>query len=165
MKTKIAILVLLLVSLSSCHTANSIPTLTTTNLPTSTDIPRWQHYEAALLGATIGEDKEGLCEWTILGITGNEVYVYTLCQATGRIKTAASMPAVIYLGESGDIEKVIIPRDGIDSGVDIRALFPQDVQEKITALDVDGSRRKEHLDDRIINGGPPLIVVLGTPMP
>jgi len=69
------------------------------------------------------------------------------------------------LGEGGEIENVIIPRDGMDYGEDIRALFPQDVQEKINALDVDGPRRKEHLDDRIINGGPPLIVILGTPMP
>lgn len=75
------------------------------------------------------------------------------------------MPAVIYLGESGDIEKVIIPRDGTNYGVDIRALFPNDVQEKINALDVDGLIRMEHLEYRILNSGPPLIVVLGTPMP
>ncbi len=165
MKIKIILIFFLFISLTGCQTATKPFTSTSTLVVTVTETPRWRLYEAALLEATIGEDKEGLCEWTNLGITGNEVYVYTLCQATGRIKTAASMPAVIYLGESGDIEKVIIPRDGIDSGVDIRALFPQDVQEKINALDVDGPRRKELLDDRIINGGPPLIVVLGTPMP
>lgn len=166
MKIKIILLCLLFISMTGCLTATKPFTLTSTPLVTATETPRWKLYEAALLDATIHKkENEGLCEWTILGITGNEVYVYTLCQATGRIKTAASMPAVIYLGESGDIEKVIIPRDGIDSGVDIRALFPQDVQEKINTLDVDGPRRKEHLDARIINGGPPLIVVLGTPMP
>ncbi|MEW5869737.1 MAG: membrane lipoprotein lipid attachment site-containing protein [Chloroflexota bacterium] len=140
------------------------PTLTPTTHPTPTDMPRWQLYEAALLEATIKRE-DGLCEWTIMGVSGNEVYVYTLCQATGRIKTAMSVPAVIYLGESGEIENVVIPRDGIYYGEDIRALFPKDVQEKIFARDVDGPRRKEHLDDRMINGGPPLIVVLGTPMP
>ena len=63
------------------------------------------------------------------------------------------------------IEKIIIPRDGMHYGDDIRALFPEDVQDTIFARDVDGPRRKEHLEDRIVNGGPPLIVVLGTPMP
>lgn len=165
MKIKIIILSLLFISLTGCLTTTKPLISTSTPVVTNTETPRWQLYEAALLKATISMHKEGLCEWMILGISGNKVYVYTLCQATGRIKTAASMPAVIYLGESGDIEKVIIPRDGIDSGVDIRALFPQDVQEKINALDVDGPRREEHLEDRIINGGPPLIIVLGTPMP
>jgi hypothetical protein len=165
MITKKVILILLLVSLSSCQMGNSVPILTATTHPTPTDIPRWQLYEAALLEATIGEDKEGLCEWTILGVTGNEVYVYTLCQATGRIKTAMSVPAAIYLSESGEIENIIIPRDGMHYGDDIRALFPEDVQDTIFARDVDGPRRKEHLEGRIINGGPPLIVVLGTPMP
>lgn len=164
-KIKIIILILLLISLCSCHTGNSLPTLTATPHPTPTDIPRWQLYETALLEAAIGEEKEGLCEWTILGVSGNEVYVYTLCQATGRIKTAASVPAVIYLGESGEIENVIIPGDGENYPVDIRALFPKDVQDTIFARDAYGPRTAEHLEDRIINGGPPLIVVLGTPMP
>ena len=164
MKIKTIILVLLLTSLCSCHTGNSVPTLTPTTHPTPADIPRWQLYEAALLEATIGEGKEGLCEWTILGVSGNEVYVYTLCQATGRTKTAASVPAVIYLGESGEIENVIVPRDGM-TDVDIRTLFPKDIQDMISAGNAYGPRTAEHLDDRIINGGPPLIVVLGTPMP
>ena len=165
MKTKIVILAFLMVSLYSCHTRNNDPTSTPITQPTPTDIPRWQLYEAALLEAIIGKDKEGLCEWVILGVSGNEVYVYTRCQATGRIKTAMSVPAVIYLEESGEIENVIIPRDGGYYGEDIRALFPEDVQDTIFARDVDGPKRKEHLEDRILNGGPPLIVVLGTPMP
>ncbi|MFC1878551.1 hypothetical protein ACFLZW_01435 [Chloroflexota bacterium] len=163
MKIKQVMFILLLISLSSCNMENNVSTLTPTAYPTLTEIPRWQFYESALLEATVHKE-DGLCEWTILGVSGNEVYVYALCQATGRIKTAASVPAVIYLNESGVIEKVVIPRDGM-TGVDIRTLFPPDVQEMIFARDVDGPRRKEHLDDRIINGGPPLIVVLGTPMP
>jgi hypothetical protein len=163
MKTKIAILVILLTSLCSCHTANSIPILTPTIHLTPTDIPRWQLYEAALLEATI--KMEGLCEWVILGVSGNEVYVYTLCQATGPRKTAMSVPAVVYLSENGTIEDVVIPRPGADYPKDVESLFPPDIQETIFAGDAYGPRTAEHLDDRIINGGPPLIIVKGTPMP
>jgi hypothetical protein len=165
MITKIVILILLLVSLSSCQMGNSIPILTATTYPTPTDIPRWQLYEAALLEATIGEDKEGLCEWTILGVTGNEVYVYTLCQATGRIKTAMSVPAVVYLRENGAIEGVLIPRPGIDYPKDVESLFPPEVQDIIYGRKSGGIASSEHLRARIENSGPPLIVVLGTPMP
>lgn len=75
--TNIAILVLLLISLSSCRTANSIPTMTATTHLTPTDIPRWQLYERALLEATIKMD--GLCEWVILGVSGQRsLCVHTL---------------------------------------------------------------------------------------
>ena len=105
MRIKIILLCLLFISLTGCLTATKPLTLPFTTVVTDTETPRWQLYEAALLGATIGEDKEGLCEWTILGITGNEVYVYTQCQANGEILTAASVPAVIYLGEHGEMRK------------------------------------------------------------
>jgi hypothetical protein len=163
MKIKLAIFILLLLSLCSCNMGNDVSILTPTTYPTPTEIPRWQFYEAALLKATILRE-DGLCEWTILGVSGNEVYVYALCKATGQIKTAASVPAVIYLNESGVIEKVVIPRDGM-TGIDIRTLFPKEIQDMIYAGNAYGPSTAEHLEDRMINGGPPLIVVLGTPMP
>ncbi|MEW5872286.1 MAG: hypothetical protein AB1894_23690 [Chloroflexota bacterium] len=163
MKTKIMILVFLLASLCSCQTGNSVPTPIATTHPTLTDIPRWQLYEAALLKATIKMD--GLCECAILGTSGNEVYVYTLCQATGPRQTAMSVPAVIYLSEDGAIEDVVIPRSGEDYPKDIETLFPVEIQEIIYGRKSGGIASSEHLRARIENGGPPLVVVLGTPMP
>jgi hypothetical protein len=162
-KTKIVLLFLLVVVLNNCHTGNSVPTLTAPARPTPTGIPRWQLYEAALLEATINLD--GLCEWAILGVSGNEVYVYTLCQATGQKETARSVPAVVYLSENGTIEDVVIPRPGADYPRDIESLFPPEVQDIIYGRKSGGIASTEHLRVRMENGGPPLIVVLGTPMP
>jgi hypothetical protein len=163
MNIRISILVLVLFSLCSCSTADSLPTSTATPQPTATEIPRWQLYEKALLEATIQRD-DGLCEWSIMGVSGNEVYVYVLCQATEEVRTAVSAPAVIYLDENREIENVVKPRPG-NYAEDIPALFPKDIQEMIIALDVDGSIKKEFFEERKTNGGPPLIVILGTPLP
>lgn len=109
--------------------------------------------------------KDGLCEWAILGVSGKEVYVYTLCQSTGLRETAMSVPTVVYLNENGTIEEVVIPRDGEYYPKDIESLFPPEVQDIIYERKSGGIISSEHLRARMENGGPPLIVVLGTPMP
>jgi hypothetical protein len=168
MKKNILVLSLALISLCGCHSTSNTPVLTPTSTPsplvTPTDIPRWMMYEAALLKATIGKD-DGLCEWALLGIAEKEVYVWVKCKLRGPIGTVMSVPAAIYLGEDGEIIKVAIPRDGKYYPEDVRSLFPPEVQAKIFSHDTGGIADMEHLEARMENGGPPLIVILGTPMP
>lgn len=169
MKKNILVLMLVIIGLCSCRPASKtpIPTHATapSPIPTITAVPRWVMYETALLKATIGKD-DGLCEWAILGTAEKEVYVWVKCKLRGPIGTTMSVPAKIYLGEDGEITKVTIPRDGKYYPEDIRSLFPSDVQAKIFTHDTGDIADMEHLDARMENGGsPPLIVVLGTPMP
>jgi hypothetical protein len=70
---------------------------------------------------------------------------------------------VIYLGKNGEIEKVAIPRDGDAYPVDIRALFPPDVQERIFANEFGASEAEKQIEERMLSGGPPLIVKPETP--
>jgi hypothetical protein len=75
---------------------------------------------------------------------------------------------VIKLAPDGNIEGVVIPGDGSHYGVDIRKLFPKDVQERINNIDAyfDPQTAMKHIDlrrsDQTI---PPLIVEAGTPLP
>lgn len=164
LKKKLIALALLFISLCSCHTVNSVPTLTPWVTPTPTEKPRWMDYETALLKGTVGRE-DGLCEWEILAMADKEVYLWVKCKVREPIGTIMSVPAVVYLGEDGIIEKVTIPRDGVFYPEDVRALFPPDVQARIFTHDTVGIANMDHLETRMNNGGAPLIVVLGTPMP
>jgi hypothetical protein len=166
MQTKpvLLILIILLLWLSNCQSRQLIPTSTASIFPTITNIPRWRLFEKALSKEIVDTD-DGLCEWVILGMKNNEIYVYALCKIRGPIGTAGSVPAVIYLKENGEIENVIKPRDGYDYGKDIKALFPPDIQTRISNRETKGLISIEHLVQRLQQGGPPLIVLSGTPQP
>ncbi len=143
--------------------------------PVQTSTYRWVEYEEALAkvllaGAYPSElEGEGLCEWSILGHNGQEVYVWALCQVASTASgTASSVPAVVNLSPDGKIEEVLIPRDGTYYEPDIQNLFPSDVQERINNLAAyfDANAAMEHItlrrEDRTI---PPMIVETGTPLP
>lgn len=158
-------LLFVLFTLCGCQRAQPSPTITAA--PTATSEPRWRSYEKALAKAVVAEE-DGLCEWEILGTSANEVYVWADCKVRGPIETAGSGPAVIYLGESNEIEKVSLPRDGISFySKDIRDLFPVDVQEKIfnPGYNVNAEKAMKHIDERLKSNGPPLISISGTPLP
>lgn len=163
---KIIVISLLIVSsiISGCRPDVDLHSPTQSPLPTTMITPRWEIYEAALLKATIGKE-DGVCEWSILGNSGKEIYVYVKCKLRGKVGTAMSAPAVIYLGQEGGIEKVTIPRDGKFYPMDIEALFPPDIQARIFAHDTGDSLDPKYLESRLFNGGPPLIVLSGTPLP
>jgi hypothetical protein len=108
---------------------------------------------------------DGLCEWEILGNLGNEIYVWALCKVREPIGTAGSVPAVIKLGESGEIEKITIPRDGNFYSSDIQTLFPTDIQKKVFRSQFNGPEAEKHIDERLESNDPPLIAISGTPMP
>jgi hypothetical protein len=133
-----------------------------------TPLPRWAEYEDALVNAFFPGPyyllEKGLCEWTILGKGPSEVYVIAACQEASSFWGLMRAPAVIRIGEDGKIKEVLVPGPGGLYGADMKRLFPPEIQARISAheyLDPD----IEYLEKRRGTHNPPLIVVLGTPLP
>jgi hypothetical protein len=139
--------------------------------PTSAaNIERWVEYENALAAVFLpisDPPGKGLCEWEILGQSELEVYVWAMCQVTDSADGAAmSAPAVIYLSENGNIEKVEVPGDGSKYMEDIRMMFPQELQEKILSQSINNiDEMWPHIQLRHKNPAPPLIAGSGTSLP
>ncbi len=165
MKKQLLLYIVLLLVLPGCQPAQPAPTPTLTAAPTPTSIPpHWMEYEKALAKAVVNTE-EALCEWRILGQAEQEVYVWALCKVKAPIGSAGSVPAVIKLAENGEIEEVIIPRDGSYYPVDVRALFPSDIQEQVFHPALEGWAAGEHIAERLKTNGPPLIALQETPLP
>lgn len=139
---------------------------TITPVPTSTEDPeRWMIYEQALAREVL-HGVNGICEWDIFGQRDQEVYVWALCQVTNDVSgTAGSVPAVIYLDSSGSIERVQIPGNGTQYGVDIRKLFPKELQELVFQGPMNNDQMWSHVKLRQKNPELPLIVISGVTLP
>lgn len=135
-----------------------------TAILTHDTLPRWKQYESALAKAILPKEYRGLCEWEILGRQKNEVYVWAIC-ASSPAGAKGSVPAVIILGDDGNIQEVKIPGDGMDYSRDIRKLFPPEIQGKVfdfhSHLATEESFEKRFTDRTL----PPQIVISGTPLP
>jgi hypothetical protein len=165
MKHQYILFMLLLITLCGCQPEPTSIVSPSPVVPTYTSLPRWMIYEKALSKAIVNKE-DGLCEWEILGNSGNEVYVWALCMVRGPIRTAGSGPAVIQLGQDGEIEKVILPRDGNYYNQDIQLLFPAEIQGKgLSFSPFNGVEAENHIDERLKTNGPPLIVISGVPLP
>jgi hypothetical protein len=115
----------------------TIPTLVPPPIftPDAIQVERWQEYQTELAKALLygyGPEayKGALCEWDILGRSGQDVYVWAYCATLGG--GSGGFPAVISLEADGSIQKVGIPtlsNSTWDS--QIQRMFPVDVQEKI----------------------------------
>jgi hypothetical protein len=149
------LLLTLLFLLSACKSEASATSSST----------RWIEYENALSDAIIHE--KGICEWEIWGHVSQEVYVWAVCQAENSEQGAAgSGPAVIYLASTGNIEKVVIPRDGVDYNTDIKKLFPSDIQTLINSNGFDAKKAMEHIKTRRQDHSIlPMIVEAGVTLP
>jgi len=119
-------------------TQPAVPLIT----PDAIQVERWREYQTELarviLAANpeIGNDstiyKNALCEWDILGHSGQEVYVYGVCVGvTTKGNRDMRKPAIIYLEPDGSIQKVKIPEPK-ESNREMFNYnpFPKDVQEK-----------------------------------
>ena len=164
LKLQSIIIIPFLIALLGCNPVPSYPEPTSSIPPTPTSLPRWMIYERALSKAIVNKE-DGLCEWEIWGKSNHEVYVWALCKVREPIGTAGSVPAVIHLGENGEIDNVVIPRDGEYYPKDIREMFPQDIQEKIFAFVFDGPKAENHIKERLLSNGPPLIDISGIHLP
>ncbi|MBI5945582.1 MAG: hypothetical protein HY864_14570 [Chloroflexi bacterium] len=167
------------------QTETAIPTLTFTPVPTSTltsvpftptitpapiattKVERWMEYEH-VLALEILWSSDAICEWSILGQKNQEIYVWAICETKTTnlaMRSAGSSPAVIFLGNNGSIEKVQIPGDGTQYGIDIRKMFPKQLHDKIFEQSVGIDEMLSHIELRQINPEPPLIVLSGVPLP
>lgn len=134
--------------------------------PTETPGTRWEMYEDALFRATLHKSLVyGHCEWAILGEEKEKVYVWTLCKVNGQHGALISVPAVILLGEQGQIAEVKFPDLGSDYSQSIKELFPEVIRAKMDYMRGYNTIDREHIFARETEGGPPLIVIYGTPLP
>ena len=122
-------------------------------------------YEHALALEILGTS-DAICEWEILGQKNQEVYVWAVCQISDlNIGSAASLPAVIYLRINGNIEKVQVPGDGTQYGIEIRKMFPTELQDRIFKQSVNNAGMWSHIQLRQKHPEAPLIVLSGVPLP
>lgn len=139
--------------------------------PEPAQIQRWKEYENALARKLLplSPPEKVLCEWELSGQSGQEVYVWAVCKETAPVAEisqfffpAASVPAVIYLGTDGAVQKVEIPEYGSNYLSDFRSMFSLDVQRRIA----DVGKMEDHLEFRFTHlEEPPLIVLSATPIP
>ncbi len=73
-------------------------------------------------------------------------------------------PAVIYLSSDGEIISIETPQPGNQYSEDIRKMFPEEVQKRLTNPDYSADW-SNHLETRRNKDVQPLIVLLGTSMP
>ena len=169
------------------HTPTFTPTATPTALPTFSPVPtlvrpiftpdaiqleRWQEYQTKLaeaLNTPIGS----ICEWDILGRSGQEVYVWAYCIHENYAYD--HKPAAIYLNADGSIQQIKAARYWMgDRGIVMsneNELFPADVISKLDLYWKDYSNFtgrpeeiKNYLYYRLANPGTlPWVVLLGTP--
>ncbi len=141
--------------------------------PDSIQVERWKEYETALAAGLLFPPKEFLCEWDILGMSEQVLYVWVVCESitpfgvtkTGRnIYLSSSTPALIHLGKDGVIQNVEVPGPGIS---DYQRMFPVYIQEKFEAYSFGKAKElSNHIEWRRFHPEePPLIVLNATPIP
>ena len=117
--------------------------------------------KALLYGYDIDPSKDALCEWDILGRSGQEMYVWAVCAS---IWGNGIRPAVIYLDADSSIRDVKVA--GYKGQFYDLELFPADVREKLNIYifpPYSGGRPSElgqHLEYRLTHPEEPPLIVL-----
>lgn len=148
------------------------PTMPVFITPDADQLARWQEYERALAKSHLSflPPEEVLCEWEILEQSEQKVYVWAVCSGTFPVgntgyRPKSSIPSVIHLGLDGAVQSAEIPGSGTAYARDIRNMFPAIAQERIFSRLIDFRRLSEHLETRLNNPEPPLIVLDTTQVP
>jgi hypothetical protein len=108
--------------------------------PDAIQVERWKEYQTELakavlssnpeLGNTPAVYKDALCEWDILGQSGQEVYIYAVCviaKGNGDMRN----PVIVYIEPDGSIQKMKLPEvKKSNSEMFDYGPFPIDVQGK-----------------------------------
>ena len=132
--------------------------------------PRWIEYERALSSVMLGpigntvpdlSRDHGLCEWIFMGAKGEQVYAWAECENDEG--TAVSAPVVIFLGEDGHIQAVVMPQEGWGN---LRELFPAMVVDVIYSNPFKAQAAMDHIQLRRADPSiPPIIVLEGQYLP
>ena len=146
-----------------------IPTATPTRpgetliKPDETQVTRWKEYQTALAKNVLTHlpPEEVLCEWDILGQSGNDVYVWIVCKGN---LSSGSLPAIIHLDSEGAVLSV---ERASNWSRDIPRLFPPDVIDKFAHYHSGRAGELiEHIEWRRTHPDePPLIILLATSTP
>ena len=98
-----------------------------------------------MLGKAFVNDAKAWCEFVVWGREENALFVWALCEA--RSGTAASTPAVVGIKDDKAIG-IKIPRDGANYSRDVKALFPEAVQQRIFKQEFDVKAALERIAKR-----------------
>lgn len=134
--------------------------------PDASQVERWKEYEDELAklvlsnsGADFPRYEDALCEWDVLGRSGQDIYVWAECSVPG---SGGRGPAVIYLEEDGSIRDVKYAFPSPSRDVAISRLFPEDIQAKIyTYFSSEWQQElQRHLTYRLTHPEEPPLVIL-----
>jgi hypothetical protein len=148
-------------SLTAQPTQPVIPWVT----PDPVQVEKWRDYENALAADILSylPPENVLCEWEILGRSGNEVYVWAVCGEIWETRVGLEGLAIIYLRADGSVEHVL---SGMYFPEQIRPIFPPDVQERYFGGQIHFQELVDRLRLRLRQSyESPLIVLRATPTP
>ena len=131
--------------------------------PDGIHVERWKEYQTALAKSVLAHlpPEEVLCEWEILGRSGSDVYVWTVCSDKDG---GGSVPAIIHLDSEGAVLSVERAKNW---SRDIPKLFPPDVIEKFAHYQAGrAGELQEHIEWRRMHPDErPLIILSATSTP
>ena len=123
------------------------PTVLPMITPDTIQMERWREYQTALASAFLSylSPEQVLCEWEVLGRSGNEIYVWAVC---GESREGL---AIIYVG--GDVPYALSSDDP--------TMYPSDVQERYFNGSIHFQELVDHLRERQKHSlaEPPLIIL------
>jgi hypothetical protein len=156
---------IILNSLSSQPTPAVIPWIT----PDAVQVERWREYQIALAGPlSYLPPEQMLCEWEILGRSGNEIYVWAVCGEIWDIRVGLEGLLRIDVRGDGSVQNAIPSgTGGMGFPSEIRKMFPPHVQERYFHGLIHFQELVDHLRwrQRLGREEPPLIVPGKTPAP
>lgn len=158
-----------LIQMSEGQSGPALPDEVNLFIPSDIEqLERWEEYETALAQKLLPQypREKVLCEWELTEKSEQRINVWAICITTitsadvgNYYFPAASVPAVILLDSSGEVQSVEIPRYGDSYIADFWRLFPDGAWENhpnILAME-------KHLHWRRRNPAePPLIVLNAT---
>ena len=127
--------------------------------PDGIQVERWKEYQTALAKNVLAHlpPEEVLCEWEILGRSGNDVYLWAVCSGKDG---GGSLPAVIHLETDGAIQSV---ERSTNWSRDIPRLFPPYVIEKFAYYQGGRAREmREHIEWRQTHPEEPPLIILSS---
>jgi hypothetical protein len=147
---------------------NSLPTQPTQPVipwitPDSIQMERWKEYQTVLAKDFLSylPSEQVICEWELLGRTGNEIYVWAICAEARGVGSVEGL-AVIYIDEAGSVYNAVTEGIGLPSHV--QRMFPLDVQKRYFGGLIHFQELVDHLRWRQRHQEePPLIVLSVTP--
>jgi hypothetical protein len=153
-------------SLSTQPTPIIIPWIT----PDPIQAERWWEYQRALAEQlSYLPPEQMLCEWEVLGRSGNEVYVWAICGEVTGGNVGLEGLLRIDVRDDGSVQNAIPSGTGGQGfPSDIRKMFPPEVQERYFRGQVHFQELVDHLRWRQMPGHqaePPLVILKATPTP